>query len=67
MPYELSQGVDLLDKTETFLQTLLETIPDILFVFDVECRYLCVLSSEHNISKMKAAHFVGNRIHVLWP
>ena len=67
MPYELSQGVDLLDKTETFLQTLLETIPDILFVFDEECRYLCVLSSEHNISKMKAAHFVGNRIHDLWP
>ena len=44
MPYELSQGVDLLNETETFLQTLLETIPDILFVFDEECRYLCVLS-----------------------
>ena len=67
MPYELSQGVDLLNETETFLQTLLETIPDILFVFDEECRYLCVLSSEHNISKMKASHFVGNRIHDLWP
>lgn len=67
MPYELSKGVNLSNKTDTFLQTLLETIPDILFVFDDECRYLCVLSSEQNINKMKATHFVGNRIHDLWP
>lgn len=67
MPYELSKGVNLSNKTDTFLQTLLETIPDILFVFDDECRYLCVLSSEQNINKMKATHFVGHRIHDLWP
>lgn len=67
MPYELSPGVSLSNETETFLQTLLETIPDILFVFDEEGRYLCVLSSEHNISNMNATHFIGNRIHDLWP
>jgi diguanylate cyclase (GGDEF)-like protein/PAS domain S-box-containing protein len=67
MPHELSESVHISNEADTFLQTLLETIPDILFVFDEECRYLCVLSSEHNINQMKATHFVGNRIHDLWP
>lgn len=67
MPYEVSLGLDLLTQSDTVLNSLLEAMPDVLFVFDEDGRYISILSSDQNLARMNTAHFIGNRIHDIWP
>lgn len=46
---------------------LLEAMPDVMFVFNREGRYLAVLSSAHNLKNLQTESFTNHLISEIWP
>lgn len=46
---------------------LLEAMPDVMFVFNREGRYLAVLSSDHNLKNLQTESFTNQLLTDIWP
>lgn len=58
---------DELITKDTFLKTILNTMPDVLFVIDNQGNYLNVLSSKQNIYHLNLNGYIGKNLTEIWP
>lgn len=66
MPNLQMKATQLVATTDVVPVALLDSLPDVLFVFDKQGTYISVLSSQHNLTNLQTADFIGKRIIDIW-